>query len=742
MERQNHQFDERDALLIAGALKNRAPTPGDERNRKRYSNQVREGTAGDDVVSDTLPDEPEDGPEGEIETGKTGNRKSLYQGKRQTEKRSAFFDGKAEAGGTDQHRRRRVFRKRSTEELAEHAAGLAAKDASAKAGRDDGNPIKDGLSEEADSAAISREHFFTNEIDARRALPDEGIVRQKGRKKPVAGKETGRTDRFFGDRKASGGRGKVYFSEDRTAGSVAAVRSGLFYESSFSAEYQLMSAKDFQRMQIRRAYAGGNRDSVYIPVVSEIREHRAFFNVLIGVKKAGEKLAAVAVKHPVILAVTVILALFMAMFSTISVGCLTLVSRVLTPAFTETSYSADDADINGAETDYRVLVAELRTKLSDLESYYPGYENYELQSGEIGHDPYRLAALLTVLHECYLREDVQDTLQEIFNAQYAISTEDITGSSTTKTVRVGQSLGVVVTSGYCNCAQCCGQWAGGPTASGVYPQANHTIAVDAWNPIVPMGTKIVMNGVEYTVEDTGPLERYGVAFDVYYDDHNVAQNHGHQNWEAFIADDNGSESVTVTVVNSVPTLKATLKNYGLDHAAHELLDEDGYARYQLLVETKGNRPELFPDYNALSADAGLTYAPPGSALSDEKFRNMYNEAIKYLGIEYVWGGESPETGFDCSGFVFWVINHCGNGWDYGRLTAEEWRQTTMYVPPSDAKPGDLVFFQGTYDTEGASHIAIYLGEGMIIHAGHPVQIGSMNTPYLQEHFLAFGRIPS
>ena len=130
---------------------------------------------------------------------------------------------------------------------------------------------------------------------------------------------------------------------------------------------------------------------------------------------------------------------------------------------------------------------------------------------------------------------------------------------------------------------------------------------------------------------------------------------------------------------------------------------------------------------------------PGEYLTDEQFARMLHEAESHLGTPYVWGGYSP-SGFDCSGFVSWVINHCGNGWNFGRLTANGLRARTDYVPASEAKPGDLIFFQGTYDTAGASHVGIYVGNGMMIHAGNPVKYSSINTPYWQSHFLEFGRI--
>ena len=120
---------------------------------------------------------------------------------------------------------------------------------------------------------------------------------------------------------------------------------------------------------------------------------------------------------------------------------------------------------------------------------------------------------------------------------------------------------------------------------------------------------------------------------------------------------------------------------------------------------------------------------------------MVTEADKYLGTPYVWGGYSPTGGFDCSGFVSYVVNHCGNGWSYGRLTAEGLRQVCDIIPKSEAKPGDLIFFKGTYNTSGASHVGIYIGDGMMIHCGHPVQYASCETEYWRSHYFCHGRLP-
>ena len=189
-------------------------------------------------------------------------------------------------------------------------------------------------------------------------------------------------------------------------------------------------------------------------------------------------------------------------------------------------------------------------------------------------------------------------------------------------------------------------------------------------------------------------------------------------------------------------LNIKLTNKGIAAIAMEELNSDQKSYYLTYMETLGNRSYLFGD-SLIAGDpsgGGMSYEIPPEALSDEKFARMIREAEKYLGYPYVWGGSSPETSFDCSGFVCWVINRCGNGWNVGRITAEGLRNRCTYVSPGEAKPGDLIFFQGTYNTSGASHVAIYVGNGMMIHCGDPIQYTSINSNYWQQHFYCFGRI--
>lgn len=432
--------------------------------------------------------------------------------------------------------------------------------------------------------------------------------------------------------------------------------------------------------------------------------------------------------------------LFFVMTASLLASCGASIQGAAASTFASTTYGSTDDDIYAVEDAYSELEAALNEQINSMESRHPGYDEYRYQIDEISHNPYHLISYFSAKYGEFTYEQVRDEIEEIFHSQYSIVTESIRETVTeTKMVRVGEALGQVVTSGYCSCSICCGQWAGGPTASGVYPTANHTIAVDASNPFVPIGTKVIMNGVEYVVEDTGAFARYGVQFDVYYDNHASASAHGHQTWEAYLADDNGNQEVEVTTTQEVNRLNVMLTNSGLDAVLRQRMDENEEGRYDLYNGTYGNRDYLF-DTTTLPGGGEFGYEIPAEALTDQKFANMIREAEKYLGYPYVWGGASPSTSFDCSGFVSWVINNCGNGWNIGRQTADGLMGYCSRVSPSEAKPGDLIFFQGTYDTPGASHVGIYVGDNMMIHCGNPIQYTSIASSYWQEHFLAFGRI--
>ncbi|USF26491.1 hypothetical protein N510_001419 [Firmicutes bacterium ASF500] len=183
----------------------------------------------------------------------------------------------------------------------------------------------------------------------------------------------------------------------------------------------------------------------------------------------------------------------------------------------------------------------------------------------------------------------------------------------------------------------------------------------------------------------------------------------------------------------------TLENFDLSHLPVYIMGEDKVSRYSLYMSTLGNRPDLFPgsSYVGKYTNPPNSYEVPREYLDDETFAAMLGEAEKYLGYPYVWGGSSPSTSFDCSGFVSWVINH--SGWNVGRLGAQG--LCNICTRTSSPRPGDLVFFKGTYDTPGVSHCGIYVGDGMMIHCGDPISYANLNSSYWQSHFYAYGRLP-
>ena len=208
-------------------------------------------------------------------------------------------------------------------------------------------------------------------------------------------------------------------------------------------------------------------------------------------------------------------------------------------------------------------------------------------------------------------------------------------------------------------------------------------------------------------------------------------------------DPDTGETTTEQVPYDYYILHVTLTNKNIETLAGELLTPEQKEMFDIYMETKGNKPDMFGENYATQPGGGqyTDYEIPPEALSDERFAAMIAEAEKYLGYPYVWGGSSPSTSFDCSGFVCWVINHSGAG-SIGRTTAQGIFNYTTPIAPGEAKPGDIIFFTGTYDSGSAvSHVGIYVGNGMMIHCGNPISYASVNTPYWQQHFYAYGRLP-
>ena len=200
---------------------------------------------------------------------------------------------------------------------------------------------------------------------------------------------------------------------------------------------------------------------------------------------------------------------------------------------------------------------------------------------------------------------------------------------------------------------------------------------------------------------------------------------------------------TVQVPYEYRIFHTKLVNKGLEVVIREELNNDQWKRYEIFQDTLGGRPYLFngglpPGGSDGSGAPGIDYQVPADALTDEEFAAIYKEAQKYVGTPYVWGGSTPETGFDCSGYVCWVYNQ--NGYDVGRTTANGLWNKSQHISEDEAKPGDLVFFEGTYDTPGKSHVGIYLGNGMMVSAGDPIKYANIHSSYWQKYLSGFGRL--
>lgn len=377
--------------------------------------------------------------------------------------------------------------------------------------------------------------------------------------------------------------------------------------------------------------------------------------------KIGEWIEEHLAEHPMALLIALVILIVVLFIAGSSSGG-NLLMNLLGGSTVASSYTAEDSDILAVNQSYRDLEADLQRRIDNIESEHPGYDEYRYSLSEIGHDPYDLAALLTVLYEDYTPDEVQGKLQEVFNQQYKLTTQRIVETRTRTVTKTG----------------------------------HHTVRNE---------------------DGTTSREEYTYTVE--------------EEYEYYI-------------------LKVTLENKSLGTVIQNLhLTDDQMERYNLLKETYGNKKYLFGDdiYANPDADgggsgssAGVTYEPSGEALTDSQFAAMWQEASKYLGRAYVWGGSSPSTGFDCSGFVCWVINQSGVG-HIGRTTAEGIRQWCDTIPKSERQPGDIIFFQGTYDTPGASHVGIYIGDGKMIHCGDPIKVSNVDSGYFAQHFLCYGRIP-
>ena len=319
------------------------------------------------------------------------------------------------------------------------------------------------------------------------------------------------------------------------------------------------------------------------------------------------------------------------------------------------SYLSEDDAMLGAEEQYLQMEAELQDKLDNFESYYPGYDEYNFDLDDIEHDPYVLVSILSALHEAeFTLNEIQGTLQMLFDKQYILTTEEIVEVRYRTETRVGS----------------------------------------------------------YTTTDPNT----GATTVHYY-------------------------TYQVQVPYNYYIINVTLENFNLSHVPVYIMSQDQLSMYATYMSVVGNREDLFP--NSEYVDKYITdppdeYTVNSAYLADETFATLIEEAEKYLNYPYVWGGSNPSTSFDCSGFVSYVLTNSGLV-NTGRLGAQGLYNVCTPVSRANAKPGDLIFFTGTYDTPGVSHVGIYVGDGVMLHCGDPIQYSSINTSYWQSHFYSFGR---
>ena len=375
-------------------------------------------------------------------------------------------------------------------------------------------------------------------------------------------------------------------------------------------------------------------------------------------KKTGEKAAEkikefVSKNKSVFIWVGVGLMLLVMLTAGIS-SCSAMLSSSGTSIIASSYMSEDDAML-GAEEQYLQMEAELQDKLDNFESYYPGYDEYSFDLDDIEHDPYVLVSILSALHEAeFTLNEIQGTLQMLFDKQYILTTEEIVEVRYRTETRVGS----------------------------------------------------------YTTTDPNT----GATTVHYY-------------------------TYQVQVPYNYYIINVTLENFNLSHVPVYIMSQDQLSMYATYMSVVGNREDLFP--NSEYVDKYITdppdeYTVNSAYLADETFATLIEEAEKYLNYPYVWGGSNPSTSFDCSGFVSYVLTNSGLV-NTGRLGAQGLYNVCTPVSRANAKPGDLIFFTGTYDTPGVSHVGIYVGDGVMLHCGDPIQYSSINTSYWQSHFYSFGR---
>lgn len=497
-----------------------------------------------------------------------------------------------------------------------------------------------------------------------------------------------------------------------------------------------------------------------------------------------EKIAARVVesvkRHPIVWAIVGLILLLILIVASVFSSFSSLGSGGA-GIITATSYLAEDQTISNADLLYTEWETGLQMQVNRVETDRPGYDEYRYQIDAIEHDPYVLMGYLTSVYRDFSASQAETALRQLFNSQYSLTFTEETEIRTRTETEIDPETGeeteveveyewhilnvqlsavpmenLVVSRMSSEQKEICElllmtkgnrqyvknvfgtNWL--PYVTSYYGyrmhpisgQKNYHTGVDIG---MPQGTDILA-GHDGTVSLAGEAGGYGLC--VVLD--------GETNGGSALTTKYGhcsqllvSAGQTVKAGDVIAKVGSTGNSTG-PHLHLEVLLDGEYLNPLYFADTGDFSERHLPEASQVGGGGNyLHYTVPLEALSDARFAAMLTEAEKYLGYPYVWGGSSPSTSFDCSGYVSWVVNH--SGWDFGRLTADGLLHKCTPVTAADAKPGDLIFFQGTYNTSGASHVGIYVGDGMMIHCGNPISYASINTNYWQSHFYTFGRLP-
>ena len=527
----------------------------------------------------------------------------------------------------------------------------------------------------------------------------------------------------------------------------------------------------WQKQKLKRQYAKAAREAQ--------KTGKRAKNAAVTTEKIAASVVNTVKRHPVICSILVLLLLVVFLisslfssFSNIGTGGLGSIAA--------STYLAEDQDINNAELIYTEWETDLQMEIDRVETDRPGYDEYRYNIGAIEHDPYILMGYLTSAYQNFTYEQIEGVLRQLFNEQYSLTfTEETeiryrtethvdpeTGEETEEEVPYEWHIlnvkltatplaNLVVQRMSTEQKEICEillqtkgnrqyvknvfgiNWL--PYVTSYYGYRVHPISgeknyhtgVDIG---MAQGTEILA-GHDGTVTLAGNAGGYGLCVAIEgeaYEGHTLTTKYGHCSQLLVSV---GQEVKAGDVIAKV----GSTGNSTGPHLHLEVLVDGQYLNPLYFADTGDTGSTGLPAIGAGGGGSYFDYDIPPEALADEQFAAMIAEAEKYLGYPYVWGGASPSTSFDCSGFVSWVVNH--TGWNFGRLTADGLLGVCTPVSSADARPGDLIFFQGTYNTSGASHVGIYVGNGMMIHCGDPISYANINTSYWQQHFYTFARLP-